>query len=85
MRPVDNKDVLPGSLAGQFDKITEELQEAMDAYSKGDKPGMLEELTDVKCAVETALAMCGLDEANRRSWERFVENKNKRRGYYVRE
>jgi len=74
---------LGSSLADQIKKIHAEWLEVMNAYmDKEGKERIAEELADVQQACETALAILGLTEDERREARRKVIAKNSKREYY---
>lgn len=75
---------LSASLADQINKIHAEWTEVMNAYMDNEgKERIAEELADVQQACETALAIFGLSEDERREARRKVIAKNSKRGYYA--
>lgn len=72
------------SLADQINKIHAEWTEVMNAYMDNEgKERIAEELVDVQQACETALAILGLTEDERREARRKVIAKNSKREYYA--
>ena len=72
------------TLNEQLDKLKEEVGEVMLAYVDGEgKERIAEELADVQQACETALAILGLTEDERREARRKVIAKNSKREYYA--
>ena len=75
---------LGASLADQINKIHAEWTEVMNAYMDNEgKERIAEELADVQQACETALAILGLTEDERREARRKVIAKNSKREYYA--
>lgn len=75
---------LGSSLADQIKKIHAEWLEVMNAYMDNEgKERIAEELADVQQACETALAILGLSEDERREARRKVIAKNSKREYYA--
>ena len=75
---------LSASLADQINKIHAEWTEVMNAYMDNEgKERIAEELADVQQACETALAILGLSEDERREARRKVIAKNSKREYYA--
>lgn len=75
---------LSASLADQINKIHAEWTEVMNAYMDNEgKERIAEELADVQQACETALAILGLTEDERREARRKVIAKNSKREYYA--
>ena len=71
------------TLNDQFEKIKEEVGEAILAYVDGESNERIaEELADVQQACETAMAMLGLSELERQNVRKKVLLKNASRGYY---
>ena len=71
------------SFPDQLKKIHDEYQEVISAYmDKEGKERIAEELVDMQEAVETALAILGLTEEQRKEARRNVVMKNSMRGYY---
>jgi hypothetical protein len=77
------KFVRESSLAEQIAKIHSEYLEVMSAviHNEG-KARIAEELVDVQQACETAMAILGMNEEERRKTREKVLQKNARRGYY---
>ena len=83
------KELLPAkrfmglSFPDQLKKINDEYQEVISAYmDKEGKERIAEELVDMQEAIETALAILGLTEEQRKEARRNVVVKNSMRGYY---
>ena len=75
---------LGSSIADQIKKIHAEWLEVMNAYMDNEgKERIAEELADVQQACETALAILGLTEDERREARRKVIAKNSKREYYA--
>jgi hypothetical protein len=71
------------SFPDQLKKINDEYQEVISAYmDKEGKERIAEELVDMQEAIETALAILGLTEEQRKEARRNVVMKNSMRGYY---
>ena len=71
------------SFPDQLKKINDEYQEVISAYmDKEGKERIAEELVDMQEAIETALAILGLSEEQRKEARRNVVMKNSMRGYY---
>lgn len=71
------------SFPDQLKKIHDEYQEVISAYmDKEGKERIAEELVDMQEAIETALAILGLTEEQRKEARRNVVMKNSMRGYY---
>jgi len=65
-----------------LNKIGEELEEATRAYYEGETTArIIEELTDIQFAAETAIASLEPRLEARREMKRYVREKNERRGY----
>jgi hypothetical protein len=72
------------SLEGQVSKIHDEYIEVLNAVMRNEgKERIAEELADVQEACETALAILGLTEDERKEVRRKVVIKNGLRGYYM--
>lgn len=72
------------SLEGQISKIHDEYIEVLNAVLRNEgKERIAEELADVQEACETALAILGLTEDERKETRRKVVIKNGLRGYYM--
>ena len=77
------KFVRQSSLAEHIAKIHSEYLEVMSAVvNKEGKARIAEELADVQQACETAMAILGMTEEERRKTREKVLQKNARRGYY---
>jgi flagellar biosynthesis/type III secretory pathway protein FliH len=71
------------SFPDQLKKIHDEYQEVISAYmDKEGRARIAEELVDMQEAIETALAILGLSEEQRKEARRNVVMKNSMRGYY---
>ena len=71
------------SLTEQIAKILSEYLEVMSAVSHNEgKMRIAEELADIQEACETAMAILGLDDAERQMVRKRVISKNESRGYY---
>jgi hypothetical protein len=71
------------SFPDQLKKIHDEYQEVISAYmDKEGRERIAEELVDMQEAIETALAILGLSEEQRKEARRNVVMKNSMRGYY---
>lgn len=82
LKPVA-KSFRPKNLDGQIEKLKEELAEVIEAHIEGQgKERVAEELADLQIACETALAIIGLSEEQRREIRCKVVTKNDMRGYY---
>ena len=67
----------------QFDKVLEEVDEAIQAYNDGEKKErVVEEVVDIQLACETLLARLGLTEAQRKKARIAKVQFNEKRGYY---
>lgn len=72
------------SLEGQISKIHDEYIEVLNAVLRNEgKERIAEELADVQEACETAMAILGLTEDERKETRRKVVIKNGLRGYYM--
>jgi flagellar biosynthesis/type III secretory pathway protein FliH len=67
-----------------YDKVLEEVDEAVQAYDDGEKRARVaEEIVDVQLACETLLAKIGLTENERREARINKIRVNEKRGYYM--
>jgi hypothetical protein len=67
----------------QFDKVLEEVDEAIQAFNDGENiDRVAEEVVDIQLASETLLARLGLSAAQRRMARIKKINFNEKRGYY---
>jgi hypothetical protein len=72
------------SFPDQLKKIHDEYKEVISAWmDKEGKERVAEELADMQQAIETALAILGLTEEQRKEVRRKVVIKNSLRGYYA--
>ena len=72
------------SFPDQLKKIHDEYQEVISAYmDKEGRERITEELVDMQESIETALAILGLTEEERREARRKVIAKNSKREYYA--
>lgn len=71
------------SFPDQLKKVNDEYKEVISAWMDNEgKERVAEELVDMQQAIETAMAILGLTEEQRKEVRRKVIMKNKLRGYY---